>query len=181
MRYRSRVFLAGSLGFTVAFVVACGGGSGLLSANQASNLNGQLSSISAAISTGNCAAAAAAAQQFSNQVGALPSNINTTLIENLGQGAATVSALATRDCARSSSTTATTTTTPTTTTTSTTTTPTTTTTTTSSPTTTTNTATNTTGTGTTSNGGAGITTGSGTGVSGGAGGGGGNSGGGNAP
>ncbi len=92
MRYRSRAFLAGILGFTVAFVVACGGGNGLLSANQASNLNGQLSSVSAAVAAGDCSAAAAAALQFSNQVGALPSGVNTTLIENLGQGAATISA-----------------------------------------------------------------------------------------
>jgi hypothetical protein len=175
MRYRSRAFLAGILGFTVAFVVACGGGNGLLSADQASNLNGQLSSISSAIAAGDCFGAAAAAQQFSNQVGALGSNVNTTLIENLGQGAATVSALANRDCSSSSSSssasstsTSSSTTTPTTT--STTTTPTTT----SSSTSTSGTATNPTGTGTTSNGGAGLTTGDGTaGASGGAAGGGG--------
>jgi hypothetical protein len=165
MRYRSRAFLAGILGFTVAFVVACGSGNGLLSADQASNLNHQLSSISAAVAAGDCSGATAAAQQLSNEVGALGSNVNTTLIENLGQGAATVSALATRDCSRSTTTMTRTTTT---TTSSTTTTPTTTTTTstptTTTPTTTTSptgTATNPGGTGTTSNGGAGLTTGAG--------------------
>jgi hypothetical protein len=165
MRYRSRAFLAGLLGFTVAFVVACGSGNGLLSTDQASNLNHQLSSISAAVAAGDCSGATAAAQQLSNEVGALGSNVNTVLIENLGQGAATVSALATRDCSRSTTTTTTTTTrttsspttTPTTTTTST---PTTTTPTTTSP---TGTATNPGGTGTTSNGGAGLTTGAGAG------------------
>ena len=46
MRYGSRAFLAGSLGFAVAFVVACGSGNGLLSGDQASTLTGELTSIS---------------------------------------------------------------------------------------------------------------------------------------
>lgn len=155
----ARAFLAGSLGFAVAFVVACGGGNGLLSSNQANTLNNQLSSVSAAVSAHKCDQANAASQQFSNVVAGLPNNVNTTLIQNLGQGAATVSALAARDCSSTSSTsssttsstTSTTTSTPTTTTSSTTTSK-------QSPTTT---ATNPGGTGTTTNGGAGLTTSSG--------------------
>jgi len=42
----SRAFLAGGLGFAVSFLVACGGGNGLLTSGQAGNLNSQLASIS---------------------------------------------------------------------------------------------------------------------------------------
>jgi hypothetical protein len=161
MGYGSRAFLAGGLGFAVAFVVACGGQNDLLSGSQASNLNAQLNSISSAIDSGQCGAAANAAQSFGNQIAALPSNVNKTLVQNLGQGAATVSQLAVRDCQSSSSSTSTSSTSTSTTTT--TTTPTTSSSTTSTPTTSTSsssssTATNSTGSGTTStsNGGAGI-------------------------
>lgn len=162
MGYGSRAFLAGGLGFAVAFVVACGGQNGLLSGNQASNLDAQLNSISSAIDSGQCGAAANAAQSFGNQIAALPSNVNKTLVQNLGQGAATVSQLAARDC-QSSSTSTSTSSSSTSSTSSTTTTPTTSTTssstsTSSSPSSST-TATNSTGSGTTTtsnNGGAGI-------------------------
>lgn len=167
MGYDSRAFLAGGLGFAVAFVVACGGQNDLLSGNQASNLNAQLNSISSAVASGQCGAASNAAQSFGNDIAALPPNVNKTLVQNLGQGAATVSQLAARDCQSSSSSTSTSSTS--TSTTSTTTTPTTSSSTTSTPTTSTpsssSTATNSTGSGTTttSNGGAGIggTTGNG--------------------
>ena len=49
MGYAPRALLAGGLGFAVSFLVACGGGSGLLSADQASSLNGQLDQVSSAV------------------------------------------------------------------------------------------------------------------------------------
>ena len=64
MSLKPRAFLAGSLGFAVAFVVACGGGTGLLSSQQADSLNAQLNSVSSAVSSGQCASARAAAQSF---------------------------------------------------------------------------------------------------------------------
>ncbi len=133
MGYGSRAFLAGGLGFAVSFLVACGGGNGLLTSNQASSLNNQLGSVSSAVAAGQCGAATSAAQAFSNQVKNLPSTVSTTLVQNLAQGAGTVGDLAARDCqsSSSSSSTSSSTTSPTTTTT------TTTSTTTSSPTTTT--------------------------------------------
>ncbi len=103
MGHGSRAFLAGGLGFAVAFVVACGGQNGLLDSGQANNLNAQLNSVSAAVTSGQCGSARGAAQAFSNEVAALPASVNTTLIRNLGQGAATVSQLAARDCSKSSS------------------------------------------------------------------------------
>lgn len=103
MGHGSRAFLAGGLGFAVAFVVACGGQNGLLTGNQASNLNGALTSVSSAVAAGQCGAATSAATDFNNQVAALPRNVNTTLIQNLGQGAATLRDAAATDCQSSSS------------------------------------------------------------------------------
>jgi len=118
MGLRPRAFLAGSLGFAVAFVVACGGSTGLLSSQQAGGLNAQLNSLSSAVTAGRCDSARGAAQAFQSSVAALPSTINSTLAKNLGQGASTLSALADRNCSSSSTTTShsmtsTTTTTPT--------------------------------------------------------------------
>jgi hypothetical protein len=176
MGYGSRALLAGGVGLAVSFLVACGGNSGLLSSDQATNLNSQLAALSSAVADGNCGAAASAARSFSNGVANLPSTVNTTLVQNLGQGAQTVSQLAAEQCqsattssssdTTSSTTPSTTTTTPTTTTptTTTTTTPTTTSTTTTSS---TSTATTTTSSGTTStapSGGAGLGSGGGAGA-----------------
>jgi hypothetical protein len=166
MRHGARALLAASLGFAAAFVVACGGSNGLLSGDQASALHGQLAAISSAVRDGRCAHAAVAAQRFSNLVGELPRNVNTTLIQNLGQGAETVSELVANHCSStpttaSSSTTTTTSATSTATTTITQTTTQTPPPTTSSTSTSTSTATNPPATGTTSNGGAGLTTGGG--------------------
>ncbi len=102
MGHGSRAFLAGGLGFAVAFVVACGGQNGLLDSNQASNLNAQLSAVSSAVSAGQCGAADKAAQAFSSEVAALPSSVNQTLARNLDQGASRISQLAARDCSSSS-------------------------------------------------------------------------------
>ena len=102
MGLKPRAFLAGSLGFAVAFVVACGGGTGLLSSQQAADLNARLNSVSSAVSAGQCGTARGAAASFQSQVAALPSTVNSTLARNLGQGASTLSALASRNCSSSS-------------------------------------------------------------------------------
>ncbi len=104
MGLRPRAFLAGSLGFVVAFVVACGGSTGLLSGPQADSLNSKLNAISSAVGAGRCGSAVGAAQAFQSQVAALPSTVNSTLANNLDQGASTLSELANRDCSSSSST-----------------------------------------------------------------------------
>jgi hypothetical protein len=111
MGIHSRAFLAGGLGFTVAFVVACGGSNGLLSANENSSLTSQLNSVSSALQSHQCGAAASAAAALTNAVDNLPPSVTTTLIRNLSQGAGTVSQLAVRDCTSSTTTTTTTTTT----------------------------------------------------------------------
>jgi hypothetical protein len=171
MRYAPRVILSGALGFAAAFVVACGGGSGLLSGNQASSLNNQLDSVSSALSSKNCGDVSNSTSRLADDVVNLPSSINSTLRDNLTQGVSTIAQLARKQCANvpstpvtqtDTNTTATTTTTQTHTTT--TTTPTNTTTTTTTPTNTTTTpATTSTPSGTTSTGtgGAGVGQGNG--------------------
>jgi hypothetical protein len=146
MHYASRAVLAGALGFAAAFVVACGGGSGLLSSNDASTLNNQLDSVSSALASQNCGDVSNATSKLADDVINLPSSLNSTLRNNLTQGVSTIAQLARRQCANVPSTTTTqtnTTTTATTTTqTHTTTTPSTPTNTTTTPTTPTNTTTN---------------------------------------
>ncbi len=185
MRFAPRAILAGGLGFAASCVAACGGGAGLLSADQSLSLSGQGNEINAAVQSGNCGAAVNASAALNRDVQNLPISINPTLRSNLNQGAVTIAKLAQTDCrlhagtttqsipttTSSSSSTSSTTTTPTTTTS--TTTPTTTTTTSTSS--TTSSATTPTGTGSTSTtggaglGGGGTTTNNGNGNSGGTG------------
>jgi len=123
MGYGYRAFLAGGLGFAVSFVVACGGGNGLLTGDQASTLNNQLASVSSAVAAGQCGAATSAATAFSNEIENLPSTVNTTLVQDLARGATTVGDLAAKDCQNPHQSSSTSSTSPTTTTSSTTTTP----------------------------------------------------------
>jgi hypothetical protein len=155
MRYFSRALLAGGLGFAVSFIAGCGGGAGLIPADQASTLNSQLDQVSSALAAGNCNAVRSAAQSLVGAEANLPSTVNSKLRADLNSGVSTVSQRAVLTC--HAVTTAATTTTPTTATTaattSTTTTPTNTSTTTSTTPATTPTPTGTTSTPTTGGGG----------------------------
>jgi hypothetical protein len=99
MRYASRAVLAGALGFAAAFVVACGGGSGLLSSSDASNLNNQLDSVSSALHSKNCGDVSSATSQLADDVVNLPGSLNSTLRNNLTQGVSTIAQLARQQCA----------------------------------------------------------------------------------
>jgi cytoskeletal protein RodZ len=99
MRYASRAILAGALGFAAAFVVACGGGSGLLSSGDASNLNNQLDSVSSALHSKNCGDVSSATSQLADAVVNLPGSLNSTLRNNLTQGVSRIAQLARRQCA----------------------------------------------------------------------------------
>jgi len=135
MRYVLRALLAGSLGLAVAFLVACGGGSGLLSSDQASGLNAQLNQVTNDVSAGQCANATNAANGFTDQVNGLSGQgVNPKLVANLRQAATVVSQLAGKNCQQTTTSSSSTTSSPTTTSTSTTT---------SAPTTTTTTSTST--------------------------------------
>jgi hypothetical protein len=98
MRYAPRAILACGLGFAVSFVVACGGGSGLLSGDQSNALSGQADQISSAVQSGNCGAAVNASAVLNGDVQTLPVTVNPTLRQNLSQGASTIAELARRDC-----------------------------------------------------------------------------------
>jgi len=99
MRLVARAVLAGGLGFAAALLVAaCGGGSGLLSSDQANTLNGQLNQLASAVGSHNCNAAQNASQSFATAVAGLPQTVNSTVRSNLTQGASTISDLAVRDC-----------------------------------------------------------------------------------
>lgn len=97
MRYFPRALLAGGLGFASAVLVACGGGSGLLSAGQSSSLNRRLDAVNSAITRGHCTTAAAAAQGFDNAVANLTS-VNPTLTNNLKQASSALAQQAGPDC-----------------------------------------------------------------------------------
>jgi hypothetical protein len=93
-----RAILAGVLGFAASVVVACGGGSGLLSGDQANSLKGQLDQVSTALASGACNDVSGALGSLSNAVANLPSSVNATLRNNLSQGATTVAQLARQEC-----------------------------------------------------------------------------------
>jgi hypothetical protein len=105
MRYILRALLPGALGFAVAVLVAaCGGSSGLLSADQATSLDGQLNNIANAINAHQCSSAATAAEDFDNAVSNL-SGVNHTLTNNLKQASSVLASQAETDCQKAQTTT----------------------------------------------------------------------------
>ena len=104
MRYAPRAILAGGLGFAVSFVAACGGGSGLLSADQSNALSGQADQINSAVVAHNCGAALNASEVLNSDVRTLPVTIDPTLRRNLSQGARTIADLAGQECRHTTST-----------------------------------------------------------------------------
>jgi hypothetical protein len=99
MRPRLRTPVALLLGGAAAFLVACGDTNGLLSPGDAGQLNNDMSGISSAVSNGDCTAAAHASARLRDDVNALPGTVDRRLLNALQDGASTVSARATRDCA----------------------------------------------------------------------------------
>lgn len=167
MRLAPRALLAGGLGLAASLLVACGGGAGLLSGDQANNLQAAIDSVSTAVQSGNCAAAENAAQSLQNEAANLPPTVNRSLKTNLNDGVSKLTDQAAAECHQHAVTTTSTSTTTTSTTDTTSSTPTTTTTssssstsstpsTTSSSTTSSSTATTTSGSGTSGNGSGGV-------------------------
>ncbi len=98
MRKLQRALLAAGLGFTVSLVAGCGGGSGLLTGNQAGGLQNQLSQVSSALSAGHCTQVRTATEDLVSAVANLPASVNDNLRVALGQEASRVSALAVQQC-----------------------------------------------------------------------------------
>jgi hypothetical protein len=144
MRPALRALVAGGLGFAVSLIAACGGGSRVLSADQANALRARLDQLQSAVNRGDCTGVQNGLSQLSVEISNVP---NSTARTNLTDGFETLQRQASTECQVSTPQTTTTKTT-TTKTTTTQTTPTTTATTTTIPTTTATTPAN---TGTTTN------------------------------
>jgi hypothetical protein len=118
MRLALKLIPIGVFGAAAALLVACGNSNGLLSGNDASNLQNALGSVQSACSNGQTARASLAAQRFSDRVDALsPQAVDRRLIANLQQGARTLEQLVSQTCTQTtppSTSTTTTTTAPTT-------------------------------------------------------------------
>ncbi len=101
MRFTPRAILAGGTGFAVSLLAACGGGgNGLLSGGQSSNLQNRLNQISSAVASRDCVSADQAASALAQTVVSLPASVNVTVRQDLAQGAHTVAVLAQRGCMR---------------------------------------------------------------------------------
>jgi hypothetical protein len=106
-----RLVLAGALGLSLAFLVACGDRNGLIPRRSADNLERQLDSVSSALDDRRCAASGQAALTGQNEAAGLPASVDPRLRQRLVTGYGRLARLAPRDCARETTTTETTTTT----------------------------------------------------------------------
>jgi hypothetical protein len=114
MRPALRALVAGGLGFAASLLAACGGGSRVLSADQASALSSRLNQLQAAVNNGDCSGVANGLSQLSTEIANVS---NATARANLTEGFDTLQQQASRECPASTPrTTSTTTTTKTTTT-----------------------------------------------------------------
>lgn len=95
MRPALRALVAGGLGFAVSLIAACGGGSHVLSADQASALRSRLDQLQAAVNAGDCAGVVNGLNQLSAEI----SNVsNATARANLTEGFDTLQRQATAEC-----------------------------------------------------------------------------------
>lgn len=115
MRPALRALVAGGLGFAVSLIAACGGGSRVLSADQASALKSQLARLQSAVNAGDCSGVQDSLSQLSSEISSVS---NDTARANLTEGFDTLQRQAGSECptstprATSTATTTTTTTKP---------------------------------------------------------------------
>jgi hypothetical protein len=95
MRPALRALVAGGLGFAVSLIAACGSGSQVLSADQASTLSTQLDQVQAALSRGVCTDVQSALSQLSAEIANVS---NATARANLTEGYDTLQSQATAEC-----------------------------------------------------------------------------------
>lgn len=99
MRYVPRALLAGGLGLAAAFLAACGASSGvLLSTNQNNSLNADLATASQACASKDAGGAENAIGSLETEVANLPGSVDSTLIQDLNNGAQAVHQLITQQC-----------------------------------------------------------------------------------
>jgi hypothetical protein len=95
MRPALRALVAGGLGFAVSLIAACGGGSNVLSADQASALKTQLTRLQTTVAGGGCTGVQNELSQLQNEI----SNVaNSTARANLTVGFDTLQSQVSADC-----------------------------------------------------------------------------------
>ncbi len=97
MRFANRALSVGGLLLTVTGLAACGTSGSLLSADQASELKGQLTQVSQSLNARQCQQAANQITTFRSTVDGLNS-VDQSLVANLDQGASRLSQLAANKC-----------------------------------------------------------------------------------
>jgi hypothetical protein len=95
MRPALRALVAGGLGFAVSLIAACGGGSRVLSADQANALKSRLDQLQAAVNRGDCGGIESALSGLSAEIANVP---NATARANLTEGFDTLQSQAKADC-----------------------------------------------------------------------------------
>src|SRR5437764_3629203 len=95
MRPALRALVAGGLGFAVSLIAACGGGSRVLSADQANALSSQLNQVQAAVNRGDCSGIVDSLSQLSAGISNVP---NATAKANLTEGFDTLQSQAKAQC-----------------------------------------------------------------------------------
>jgi hypothetical protein len=97
MGFAKKAFVAAGVGFAAAALVGCGSSGRLLSTSEASTLTSELNHVSVALEDGECGTAEQWLSEFENQLQSL-SGVNSTLVNNLNQGATTTQQLTEREC-----------------------------------------------------------------------------------
>jgi hypothetical protein len=100
MGFTHRAFVAAAVGLAASALAGCGSNGRLLSQSQSNQLSAQLNSVSQALQDGDCRAAESALSGFESRLAAL-NGVNSTLVENLNQGASTIQQLTSTRCASS--------------------------------------------------------------------------------
>jgi hypothetical protein len=95
MRPALRALVAGGLGFAVSLIAACGGGSRVLSADQANALRSRLDQLQSAVNNGNCTGVQNGLSQLSAEISNVP---NSTARTNLTDGFETLQRQASTEC-----------------------------------------------------------------------------------
>jgi hypothetical protein len=98
MGFTHRAFVAAAVGLAASVLAGCGSNGRLLSQSQSNQLSAQLNSVSQALQDGDCHAAESALSGFESRLASL-NGVNSTLVENLNQGASTIQQLTGTRCA----------------------------------------------------------------------------------
>lgn len=86
------------LGVAAALAIGCGDRSNLVPDDAASELNGQLAAVKAAVDAGDCPAAKAAVDRASARYQALPASVDDRLKRRIGEGIRALRRTAPEDC-----------------------------------------------------------------------------------